>query len=242
MRRVPPSTAGNGVASGDPVALLHAEVAAATQRLHLLHAARLQCRQGCSSCCVDGLTVFEPEAQRIRSRHAGLLATGKAHAEGACAFLDEHGGCRIYADRPYVCRTQGLPLRWIEERDGGVVELRDICPLNEAGEPVEELNAEACWSIGPFEERLARLALEGGAGSRRTRLRDLFGVPLNGHPTEGGPSSSKFEPQVAIPMGDKSPKAKDKSKKQHAADKNQKHVAAVEKAKPAPTGAGKKGK
>jgi hypothetical protein len=37
-------------------------------------------------------------------------------------------------------------------------------------------------------------------------------------------------------MGDKSPKAKDKSKKQHAADKNQKHDAAVAKAKPAPTG------
>jgi hypothetical protein len=43
-------------------------------------------------------------------------------------------------------------------------------------------------------------------------------------------------------MGDKSPKAKDRSKKQHTADKNQKHAAAVEKAKaPAPSGA-KKGR
>lgn len=42
-------------------------------------------------------------------------------------------------------------------------------------------------------------------------------------------------------MGDKSPKAKDKSKKQHAADKDQKHAAAVEKAKP-PSDAAKKGK
>jgi hypothetical protein len=41
----------------------------------------------------------------------------------------------------------------------------------------------------------------------------------------------------AISMGDKSPKAKDKSKKQHTADKNQKHAAAVEKAKHAPTSA-----
>jgi hypothetical protein len=45
----------------------------------------------------------------------------------------------------------------------------------------------------------------------------------------------------AISMGDKSPKAKDKSKKQHTADKNQKHAAAVEKAKPAPGGV-KKGR
>ncbi len=43
-------------------------------------------------------------------------------------------------------------------------------------------------------------------------------------------------------MGDKSPKAKDKSKKQHMADKNQKHAAAIDKAKPASGGAVKKGK
>jgi hypothetical protein len=43
-------------------------------------------------------------------------------------------------------------------------------------------------------------------------------------------------------MGDKSPKAKDKSKKQHTVDKNQKHAAAADKAKPASTGSAKKGK
>ncbi len=43
-------------------------------------------------------------------------------------------------------------------------------------------------------------------------------------------------------MGDKSPKAKDKSKKQHTADKDKKHAAAVDKAKPAQAGAGKKTK
>ena len=42
-------------------------------------------------------------------------------------------------------------------------------------------------------------------------------------------------------MGDKSPKAKDKAKKQHTADKNQKHAAAVEKAKPPSSGFAKKG-
>jgi len=43
-------------------------------------------------------------------------------------------------------------------------------------------------------------------------------------------------------MGDKSPKAKDKSKKQHEADKNQKHEAAVAKAKPPAQGSSKNGK
>lgn len=43
-------------------------------------------------------------------------------------------------------------------------------------------------------------------------------------------------------MGDKSPKAKDKSKKQDTANKDQKKKDAVAKQTPAPTGAGKKGK
>jgi hypothetical protein len=42
-------------------------------------------------------------------------------------------------------------------------------------------------------------------------------------------------------MGDKSPKAKDKTKKQHTADKDQKRAAAVEKARPAvPAGIARK--
>ena len=157
---------------------MHADVAGETRRLHVLHAPRLACRRGCTSCCVDGLTVFDVEAEPIRRRHAELLATGAPHAEGACAFLDADGACRIYEERPYVCRTQGLPLRWIEERDGQEVELRDICPLNEAGPPVEDLPESDCWTLGPVEERLARLQLEADASretaSNRTALRALF--------------------------------------------------------------------
>ena len=43
-------------------------------------------------------------------------------------------------------------------------------------------------------------------------------------------------------MGDKSPKAKDKAKKQHASEKNQKNVAAVAKAASNNTGGAQKGK
>jgi uncharacterized protein len=229
-------------ASTDAIVDLHADVDRVSRRLHVLHAARLQCRQGCTACCVDGLTVFDAEAERIRSRHSALLA-GMPGPPGACAFLGEGGACRIYVDRPYVCRTQGLPLRWIDEdAEGGPVELRDICGLNDAGVPIESLNADDCWTIGPIEERLGVLQVAAGAGARRTRLRDLFSSASNGLPLDGGPSSTLIRNNVeANIMGDKSPKAKDKSKKQHDADKSQKHNAAVAKAKPSPTG-GKGGK
>jgi hypothetical protein len=158
------------------VAGLHAVIDGETRRLHLVHADRLACRRGCSSCCVDDLTVFEVEAAPIRRHHAELLATGAPHPEGACAFLDADGACRIYDDRPYVCRTQGLPLRWLDEQDGEPVELRDICSLNEPGVPIEELPAEECWTLGPFEERLAALQLAEPSSAElpRTPLRSLF--------------------------------------------------------------------
>ena len=143
------------------------------------HGARLHCRSGCNDCCTDGLSVFAIEAAVIERHHAELLAEGAPHEEGACAFLDDAGACRIYAHRPYVCRTQGLPLRWLErdQEADGVVEARDICPLNvDGGPPLEELGAEECWTIGPFEERLgARQALVDGGEGQRVPLRSLFG-------------------------------------------------------------------
>ena len=54
------------------------------------------------------------------------------HPPGACAMLDADGACRVYAARPYVCRTQGLPLRWAERR-GMETEILEILPGEEAG-------------------------------------------------------------------------------------------------------------
>jgi Fe-S-cluster containining protein len=154
----------------------YTDVDAAARRLESVHAERLQCRKGCSSCCVDGISVFEVESENIRTRHAELLENGVPHAEGACAFLDEEGACRIYADRPYVCRTQGLPLRWLEDADEGYIEYRDICPLNDdPEEPLESLSEDKFWTIGEFEGRLAMLQRSTDvADTRRIELRNLF--------------------------------------------------------------------
>jgi hypothetical protein len=70
-----------------------------------------------------------------------------------------------------------LPLRWFEEDDDEdeVVELRDICPLNAEEVAPETLDDEACWTIGPFEERLAALQEQADGGAMlRTPLRALF--------------------------------------------------------------------
>lgn len=154
-------------------------VDAASKALAEVHSARLKCGIGCSSCCVDGISVFAIEAENIRKKHERLVESETPHSPGACAFLDEQGACRIYEDRPYVCRTQGLPLRWFDELEGELVEFRDICPLNDEGpEGLEDLEAADCWTIGEFESRLARIASDLNAGNR-VALRDLFSRPSN---------------------------------------------------------------
>jgi Fe-S-cluster containining protein len=158
----------------DALRAFHAEVERAARALAARHRARLRCERGCHACCTDDISVFEVEAERIRRAHGELLRSGRPHPPGACAFLGDAGECRIYAERPYVCRTQGLPLRWLEEAAPGV-ERRDICPLNEAGEPLETLPAGDCWTLGPAEERLRGIqAASAGGALRRVALRSLF--------------------------------------------------------------------
>jgi uncharacterized protein len=155
---------------------LHAIVDELAAPLAEAHGARLHCQKGCTGCCVDSLSVFDIEAAVVRRHYTELLANGTPHAGGACAFLDEKGACRIYEHRPYVCRTQGMPLRWLDtDEDGAPIEARDICPLNVAGVPLEELPADVCWTLGPFEQRLRdrQGALDGGRGDR-VELRSLF--------------------------------------------------------------------
>lgn len=137
---------------------------------------RLRCGPGCSACCTDELTVFAVEAALIAEEQRAVLSQPPC-APGACAFLDQQRRCRIYPSRPYVCRTQGLPLRYLDEDErGDLVELRDICELNEPGPPLIELPAGDCWTIGPVELQLQKLerALSGSGELRRVGLRSLF--------------------------------------------------------------------
>ncbi len=158
------------------LALFYDDLEQAIKPLLAMHAGRLKCGRGCTSCCVDEITVFQVEAENIGKKHGDLLRKGRPHEPMACAFLDDRGNCRIYESRPYVCRTQGLPLRWIEETvQGRMVEMRDICPLNDTHPPIESLDEEMCWTLGPFEEKLATLQLKlGGWDLKRIALRDLF--------------------------------------------------------------------
>lgn len=139
------------------------------------NASRINCKKGCFSCCKDDLEVFGIEAAFILQNEMELLKSGTPAAVGACAFLDTEGACRIYESRPFVCRTHGVPIAYLQEDEEGEFELRDICPLNEAGEPLEELQEEKIFQNTPWEEKLAMLQLMADQGKmEREKLRSLF--------------------------------------------------------------------
>ena len=155
---------------------LHGEIDKTASQLETIHAERLHCQRGCHGCCTDGLSVSPIEAARIRAEFSDLLLHAAPHPDGACAFLDEHGSCRIYPARPYICRTQGLPLRWMEEgEDWSFHERRDICPLNTDGPPLADLPERHVWEIGPVEDQLYELNESyADRSGNRILLRDLF--------------------------------------------------------------------
>ena len=55
---------------------LYSELETKTSPLELKHRDRLKCRNGCTDCCVDDLTVFEIEAENIKQNHGAPFHRG----------------------------------------------------------------------------------------------------------------------------------------------------------------------
>lgn len=80
------------------------------------HGDDMQCGSGCSDCCHVRLTITGVEAQAIRDEVAAWPAERRRALADAgpgdrCAALDTAGRCKIYAARPLVCRSHGVPVR-----------------------------------------------------------------------------------------------------------------------------------
>lgn len=97
---------------------------------------QLACRAGCAACCtLQGVLPVEaaslvlawhqkPEADAVALRSRLNSTDGTAH----CPLLSDDR-CPLYAARPIICRTHGLPLL-VDDAHGQRV---DRCPLNFTG-------------------------------------------------------------------------------------------------------------
>lgn len=85
------------------------------------------CHKGCSACCHSQVSVTEEEAfllaqhiaakveidvdQLLRQARCGDDAAKffkLTYNEKKCVFLDQSGSCKVYEDRPSVCRTNAV--------------------------------------------------------------------------------------------------------------------------------------
>lgn len=148
--------------------------------------ARVGCRAGCCACCVDGLTVWRPEADRIAAwvREHGPV---QPHPDGACAFLDAAGRCQVFPARPYVCRSQGAVLRW--EEDDTDAEADDFDAFDDADDlDGFDASPDSDAHDGDAHDRSLEAAHEPAAVAQRERRatcsEHLHGVALDALPEE----------------------------------------------------------
>jgi Fe-S-cluster containining protein len=99
-----------------------AKVDAFAQVVHAGQASFLRCKRGCDGCCRVRRTASAVETDHIRSHLSELSVTRRealrrrrdkldASGESKCVFLDDDGGCAVYAARPLICRTHGPAVR-----------------------------------------------------------------------------------------------------------------------------------
>jgi uncharacterized protein len=159
--------------------LLYQKVAQFESRMTLATKEKLQCKKGCSQCCYVDLSVFEIEAQSILNWFIQLSSLQKKQKltqfeipqeDGACVFL-KNEECLIYEARPLICRTQGLPLHFINEAQEVQ---RDICPLNDEATP--HLQPHEILNLDMLNSVLSQLESQDAKGLMRQRvpLRDLI--------------------------------------------------------------------
>ena len=137
---------------------LLADLDAEIARIGEMHAATLSCRPRCSSCCV-AFSVLPIEAACLRKALAALPSAsrerlGHTLAEGHdhCPLLIDDL-CSIYAARPVICRTQGLPLAYVDE-ERQAIEV-SACPLNFPNEYA--FAPESLLFMDGFNTRLSEL-------------------------------------------------------------------------------------
>lgn len=93
----------------------------------------ITCSEGCSTCCTS-ITLFPVETAALNialdvmpaEEADNIRSYVSEHADDERCPLLHHQRCLLYAARPIICRTHGLPILYTENDQQRV----DCCPLN----------------------------------------------------------------------------------------------------------------
>ncbi len=161
------------------------------------YAQEMKCAPGCDDCCRRSLTLYPFEVERMLEAARGLTEAeleGVIHRarqvdpEAACPLLKE-GLCLIYAARPIICRTHGIPMLVPGE------DSLSMCVYNLKG--LEHLDGDCVLDLKPVNQILATvnhlLASSREKSPERVQVSsailERFGTPSNfedGCETPGG--------------------------------------------------------
>jgi len=149
---------------------------------------QIACRPTCSKCCSGGLTLtiveavalgrmFNIEPNRI------YLQAGQAPLNNSdrCAFLDKNNLCKAYAERPFVCRTQGMPLLLPNSKEISICDLNFIGPPPHSSAVINTENLETALFAANLDycqkaglHPMSRVAID--------RIAQLAGFDTDTHP------------------------------------------------------------
>ncbi len=122
------------------------------QELSQTHAAHMHCKAGCDQCCMD-FSVLPIEYFAIKAQAGDALTKGrKTTNEEDCPFLVDHQ-CVIYPCRPFICRTQGLPILFMGEEEWEL----SACELNFTRYDFDEFTQENTFPQDAYNSRLFML-------------------------------------------------------------------------------------
>jgi uncharacterized protein len=86
------------------------------KRLESVHSSNMLCKKGCDLCCVS-FKVFPLEFDVIASEISETPISHKLDdQDDKCSLLVDKN-CIIYASRPFICRTHGLPLVYMNDEE-----------------------------------------------------------------------------------------------------------------------------
>lgn len=155
---------------------LAAKVDAFFARVRERYPGALRCDLGCSACCHQHLTVVSSEFRRVAAaalvlpevaRDALRARLDAGRDDPRCPLLDDAGACRVYAARPLICRSHGVPVA-VPAGPEGEATRRDVCPENfSAGPALDDLDADCVLDVSHLDRVLGVIDhLAGGDGGR----------------------------------------------------------------------------
>lgn len=143
------------------------------ERLEKLHRPHMECRLGCSYCCMD-YSIFPVEyyaiLNHVKKTEVRFNPSGSPEE---CVFL-VNNACMIYAHRPVICRTHGLPLLYTNE--DGEWEM-SACELNFTSFE-DDFHAKNTFPQDRFNSELFMLNKEFVSGKEFSHFAEFDLLPL----------------------------------------------------------------